>query len=241
MIYSNQGKFSFYSFLAEFDSTDGKQKQYTNDKLLYEDMVKNFSYKFYNLSFSAVLPTEEQAQRLEILNGIHEDNKDTWGTECLLFVQYGAIPVGTNSEFLLAIQEDYITETKAWLDSIKEQKWESIKEYRTSLVNTGGYKVNNKWFHSDGFSRSQQTGLVLLGANIPQGLMWKTMDGSFIEMTPALAQAVFQAATLQDIAIFGYAEVLNANVRALLSQEAINTFDILQGWPETYKSTEGIV
>ena len=41
MIYSNQGKFSFYSFLAEFDSTDGKQRQYTNDKLLYEDMVKN--------------------------------------------------------------------------------------------------------------------------------------------------------------------------------------------------------
>ena len=241
MIYSNQGKFSFYSFLAEFDSTDGKQRQYTNDKLLYEDMVKNFSYKFYNLSFSAVLPTEEQLQRLEVLNGIQEDNKDTWGTECNLFVQYGAIPVGTNSEFLLAIQEDYITETKAWLDSIKEQKWESIKEYRTSLVNTGGYKVNNKWFHSDGFSRSQQTGLVLLGANIPQGLMWKTMDGSFIEMTPALAQGVFHAATLQDIAIFGYAEVLNTAVRALLSEDAINTFDILQGWPETYKSTEGIV
>lgn len=237
MIYSNQGKFSFYSFLAEFDSTDGKQKQYTNDKLLYEDMVKNFSYKFYNLSFSTVLPTEYQAQRLEILNGIHEDNKDTWGTECSLFVQYGAIPEGTNSNFLLEIQDQYSTETQAYITELKAQKWNEIKEHRSALTINGGYKASGKWFHSDPFSRSQQLGLVLLDTNIPTGLLWKTMDGSFIEMTPALAKGVFQAATIQDTLLFAHAEGLNTSLQALTSPDEIASFAIKEGWPETYMGT----
>ncbi len=237
MIYSNQGKFSFYSFLAEFDSTDGKQRQYTNDKLLYEDMVKNFSYKFYNLSFSAVLPTEEQAQRLEVLNGIQDYNKDTWGTECLLFVQYGAIPEGTNSNFLLEIQDQYSTETQAYIAELKVQKWDEIKEYRSALTINGGYKASGKWFHSDPFSRSQQLGLVILGDNIPAGLPWKTMDGSFIEMTPALAQEVFQAATTQDTLLFAHAEGLNNSLQALTSLNEIALFAIKEGWPESYTST----
>ena len=37
-------------------------------------------------------------------------------------------------------------------------------------------------------------GLVMLGDNIPAGLQWKTMDGSFVVMTPSLAQQVFAAA-----------------------------------------------
>lgn len=237
MIYSNQGKFSFYSFLAEFDSTDGKQVQYTNDKLLYEDMVKNFSYKFYNLSFSTVLPTEEQAQRLEILNGIQDDNKDTWGTECLLFVQYGAVPEGTNSNFLLDIQDQYSTETQAYITELKAQKWNEIKEYRSTLTINGGYKASGKWFHSDPFSRSQQLGLVILGDNIPTGLLWKTMDGSFIEMTPALAQEVFQTATTQDTLLFAHAEELNNSLQALTSPDEIALFAIKEGWPESYAST----
>ena len=237
MIYSNQGKFSFYSFLAGFDSTDGKQRQYTNDKLLYEDMVKNFSYKFYNLSFSTVLPTEEQLQRLEVLNGIQEDNKDTWGTECLLFVQYGAIPEETNSNFLLEIQDQYSTETQAYITELKVQKWNEIKEYRSALTINGGYKASGKWFHSDPFSRSQQLGLVILGDNIPAGLPWKTMDGSFIEMTPALAQEVFQAATTQDTLLFAYAEGLNNSLQALTSPDEIALFAIKEGWPESYTST----
>lgn len=239
MIYSNsvnQGKFSFYSYLAEFDSAEGKQKQYTNDKAQYEEMVKNFSYRFYNLSFSAVQPTEDQVQRLETLNGIEAEHKDTWGTECELFVKHGAIPEGTNSAFLVEIQDQYVVETQAYISELKNKKWESIKEYRSALTINGGYKASGKWFHSDPFSRSQQLGLVMLGNNIPSGLLWKTMDGSFVEMTPALAQGVFQAATIQDAHLFAYAEGLNHALQSLTSPESISAFVITEGWPETYTS-----
>lgn len=237
MIYSNQGKFSFYSFLAEFDSAEGKQKQYTSDKVQYEEMIKNFSYRFYNLSFTAVQPTEDQVQRLETLNGIEAEHKDTWGTECELFVKHGAIPEDTNSAFLVEIRDQYVVETETYISELKNIKWESIKEHRSALTVNGGYKASDKWFHSDPFSRSQQLGLVLLGDNIPTGLLWKTMDGSFVEMTPALAQGVFQAATSQDTSLFNYAEGMNHALQKLTSPESINTFVITEGWPETYTST----
>lgn len=118
---------------------------------------------------------------------------------------------------------------------LKDEKWNHIKLYRDNLTQTGGYKAGDKWFHSDTFSRSQQLGLVLLGNNIPSGLMWKTMDGSFIEMTQALAQEVFQAATIQDSSIFAYAESINKQIQDSNDLEFIQSFDIKSGWPETYQ------
>ncbi len=115
MIYSNQGKFSFYAFLASFDSTEGKQKHYMNDKVQYEVMVKEFSYRFSNLYFSDVVPTQEQQDRLEVLNSIQAENKESWGDELTTFVQYGAILDSFNSQFLLDIKADYTETTERYL------------------------------------------------------------------------------------------------------------------------------
>ena len=118
------------------------------------------------------------------------------------------------------------------LSKKKSQKWEAIKTKRNTLTQTGGYKVLGNWFHSDTFSRSQQLGLVLMGASIPTGLQWKTMQGTFVEMTTALAQVVFQAAAVQDNLLFTYAEQLNQQVQASTNPDSV---DIEQGWPETYQ------
>jgi hypothetical protein len=56
-----------------------------------------------------------------------------------------------------------------------------------------GVRVGANWYHSDDTSRIQQLGLLLMGANMPPGIMWKTMSNTFIEMTPILAQQIFQA------------------------------------------------
>jgi hypothetical protein len=117
------------------------------------------------------------------------------------------------------------------LTNLRNQQWENIKAIRERKTLQGGYAVQGKWFHSDTFSRSQQLGLVLLGNSIPQGLQWKTMDGSFIEMTPALAQQVFQAAVMQDSALFNYAESLRAAVDASNDPMQI---DINSNWPSTF-------
>lgn len=124
-----------------------------------------------------------------------------------------------------------ITEAEAAALSLptktKESLWEDIKAKRDALTQTSGYQVAGKWYHSDTFSRTQQLGLVLMGSNIPAGLQWKTMDGSYVEMTATLAQQVFAAAAASDIAIFAAAEVH----RAALDTADLQTYDVNTGWP----------
>lgn len=130
-----------------------------------------------------------------------------------------------------AVQRVYVVEDISSTE-LQEGIWQRIKTIRDKYTQQGGYKAQGKWFHSDTFSRSQQIGLVIMGSSIPAGLQWKTMDGSFVPMTPTLAQAVFQAAALQDNLLFSYAEQLNQQVKLSTNPTSI---DIEQGWPETYK------
>ena len=100
------------------------------------------------------------------------------------------------------------------LTALRAAHWEDIKRERDRRTQQGGYQVAGKWFHSDTFSRTQQMGLVMMGAGIPGGLQWKTMDGSFITMTQTLAGQVFAAAAASDAAIFARAEQIKAEMEA---------------------------
>lgn len=111
--------------------------------------------------------------------------------------------------------------------------WNSIKNKRDEITQKGGFKVGTKWFHSDTFSRSQHIGMVLMGENMPAGIQWKTMDGSFIEMTPTLATQVFAAAAAQDQAIFAAAESHRAAMELVDNPE---TYNFEAGWPETFQA-----
>lgn len=116
------------------------------------------------------------------------------------------------------------------LTEIKAAKWEEIKAERDRRAQQGGYIVANKWFHSDQFSRTQQLGLVLAGANIPQGLQWKTMDGSFVPMTQSLANQVFAAAVSNDDAIFKKADQLRIEM-----EQDPETFNLSAAvWPPVF-------
>lgn len=114
------------------------------------------------------------------------------------------------------------------LVALRAAIWERIKAERDRRIQEQGYVAGGKRFHGDTFSRTQQMGLVMLGASIPPGLQWKTMDGSFVAMTQTLAQQVFAAAAASDIALFGHAEALRAQVNAA---EDPSSVDITAGWP----------
>lgn len=105
-----------------------------------------------------------------------------------------------------------------------------IKAERDRRAQQGGFPAAGKWFHSDTFSRSQQIGLVILGQNIPPALMWKTMDGSFIEMTPTLAQQIFASAANQDAATFKRAEELQFFANTEPNPGGL----VLNGWPPIF-------
>ena len=108
--------------------------------------------------------------------------------------------------------------------------WERIKAERDRRK-AAGTKVGTKWFHSDDGSRIQQLGLVLLGANVPAELLWKTMDGTFVPMTQTLAAQIFQATAASDQAIFARAEQHKAAMEASANPALYN---FLTGWPLSY-------
>ncbi|MCG9022866.1 DUF4376 domain-containing protein [Laribacter hongkongensis] len=72
---------------------------------------------------------------------------------------------------------------------------------------------------------------MLLGTNIPVGLQWKTMDGSFVTMTQTLAQQVLAAGAASDQAIFAAAETHKAVMEASTDPAS---YDFSGGWPATF-------
>lgn len=113
----------------------------------------------------------------------------------------------------------------------KARAWLRIKFLRDQRADQGGFKVGNKWFHSDQKSRGQQLGLVLLGANIPANLQWKTMDGSFVVMTQTLAGQILAAGAASDTAIFAVAETHRLAMEASADPAS---YDFSGGWPAVY-------
>lgn len=111
----------------------------------------------------------------------------------------------------------------------KAKVWLLIQEERLRRQ-SGGVLIQseNKWFHSDQSSRLQQLGLVMMGTNMPTNINWKTMDGSFIIMTPAIALSIFNAAATLDMTTFGVAEQHRANVMA---SSTPGTYDYSGFWP----------
>lgn len=117
------------------------------------------------------------------------------------------------------------------ISGVKAAVWERIKAERDRRTTTGGYPDAGKWFHSDTFSRTQILALVMLGANIPAGLQWKTMDGTFIAMNAAVANQIFAAAAMQDTATFQAAETHKAAMEASADPAS---YDYSTGWPAVY-------
>lgn len=116
------------------------------------------------------------------------------------------------------------------LQRMREIKWREIQAERDRRK-ANGVKVGNYWFHSDDSSRIQQIGLLLMGQNMPPNIMWKTMTGDFVQMTPQLAQQIFSATGAQDIQLFAVAEQKRQEMLALPTP---CDYSATTGWPPTF-------
>lgn len=124
---------------------------------------------------------------------------------------------------------ELLPEPEPDLVAIRARKWEAIKAERDRRK-AGGVLASGKWFHTDSDSRIQQLGLVMMGASVP-AVPWKTLDGSFIAMSEALAGEIFAAVAALDIAAFGAAETHRAAMEAAEDPAA---YDFSTGWPTVY-------
>lgn len=139
-------------------------------------------------------------------------------------------PEGYSAEFYFRTEQDdapYVVYTRKSDEAIAAVRWEKIKGIRDNLLFNGGCKVLvegvAKWFHSDVHSKVQQMSLVMTGENLPQNLQWKTMDGSFVTMTPAIATQLYQAQITKEMTIFAIAEA-----------KRLDNSSLSEGWPEVF-------
>jgi hypothetical protein len=135
--------------------------------------------------------------------------------------------------------EDIEPPTQADIDAqIKSayiiEGWEQIKLVRDTRQ-AAGVKVDGYWFHTDADSQLKYFGLMFLGANIPEGLWWKTMTGDFVVMTQALVQKVFQTIAYTQTVIFNIAEQHKAAMEASTDP---TSYDFRVGWPLVFTEVD---
>lgn len=94
-----------------------------------------------------------------------------------------------------------------------------------------GVLVSGKWIHTDTYSRTQWIGMTMLGQNLPV-IPWTSMDGTTINTTPALAQAVFQAVLTLDATTFAVAK---AHKTAMEASDEPGAYNFSSGWMPTFE------
>ena len=107
------------------------------------------------------------------------------------------------------------------------EMWERIKAKRAQSCHAGIYiKSLKKWLHSDADSRQQYTFLRTLD-KLPENLMWKTMDNSFVPMTRELLDELTLKLISDEQHDFQNAERHKA---AMLKAENPLDYDYSGGW-----------
>ena len=107
------------------------------------------------------------------------------------------------------------------------EMWERIKAKRAQSCHAGIYiKSLEKWLHSDADSRQQYTFLRTLD-KLPENLMWKTVDNSFVPMTRALLDELSLKLIADEQHDFQNAERHKA---AMLKAENTLEYDYSSGW-----------
>jgi Domain of unknown function (DUF4376) len=111
---------------------------------------------------------------------------------------------------------------------------QQIRNERDRRLQNGGCKVVisgvDKWFHSDDRSQLQQISLLMLGAGISSVPPWKTMDGSRVTLTAAIAQQIFASAVTQAGATH---EASDAGIAAYGADPGAFSVSSIQ-WPAVY-------
>ena len=117
----------------------------------------------------------------------------------------------------------------------QEEMWERIKDKRYDNLRHGVYaKSVGKWFQTDDATRLQYLALALesVTGGFKKPINWKTMDNSFLMLTPELLREIMQAMHDDEQADFINAEKHKA---AMLKAEHPLEYDYSGGWTANYE------
>lgn len=116
----------------------------------------------------------------------------------------------------------------------QEEMWERIKDKRYDNLRHGVYaKSVGKWFQTDDATRLQYLALALesVTGGFKKPINWKTMDNSFLMLTPELLREIMQAMHDDEQADFINAEKHKA---AMLKAEHPLEYDYSDGWTANF-------
>ena len=116
----------------------------------------------------------------------------------------------------------------------QEEVWERIKAKRYDNLRHGVYaKSVGKWFQTDDATRLQYLALALesVTGGFKKPINWKTMDNSFLMLTPELLREIMQAMHDDEEADFINAEKHKA---AMLKAKNPLEYDYSGGWTANF-------
>ena len=116
----------------------------------------------------------------------------------------------------------------------QKEVWERIKDKRYDNLRHGVYaKSVGKWFQTDDATRLQYLALALesVTGGFKKPINWKTMDNSFLMLTPELLREIMQAMHDDEQADFINAEKHKA---AMLQAENPLKYDYSDGWTANF-------
>ena len=119
------------------------------------------------------------------------------------------------------------------LEKIYEEKWEQIKEIRTFKMNDGVLLQSiGKWFHTDPDSKQQIHAMVTANViGMYKVTAWKTLDNTYVQLTPLLLLQVFGAMLENEARLFGIGKLHYVMLHT--SQDPAN-YDPTSQWPTTF-------
>ena len=159
-------------------------------------------------------------------------------------------PVAGTGQRVVFVNGGWVVESIPYpsAEQIKGIVWGLIKAERDRRK-AGGFKVKvggtDKWFHSDADSRIQHLGLkdkardlLATGGAMTDKISilglpvkWKTMDGSFVEVTAQVSFDIVAAVGDLDAQLFVAAETHRAAMEASPDPAS---YDFSAGWPATF-------
>jgi hypothetical protein len=124
------------------------------------------------------------------------------------------------------------------LDGVIKTISAQINAKRDDMRFNGGVKVGANWFRSDAIATAEYNSLVLLSAGQADTVVlragWRTMDGTKVDMTPALVKQILMAGFAKVAAIDDASEGHKEALGAAVDVEEIAAYDWQAGWPEVF-------
>ena len=119
------------------------------------------------------------------------------------------------------------------LEKIYEEKWDQIKAVRTFKMNDGVLIQSiGKWFHTDLYSKQQIQALVVANIiGIYKTTAWKTLDNTYVQLTPMLLLQVFGAMLENESRLF---DIGKLHYESLYTSSDPANYGPTSQWPTTF-------